>query len=103
MKDDVLHAERQAIRALCQGTPQGSVRELAKLILNDYRWRNPLNATLFETLVGLKNSSPDFLRAELPALLTRRGFPDLPWEELFAPHGLTKAQAEELMRHLQEL
>jgi len=103
MRDDVIQAERQALRALCQGTPQGSVLELAKRFLKDYRWRNPLNAPLFETLAGLKTSSLDVLRAELPALLTRRGFPDLPWEDLFAPHGLTMAEAEELMRHLQEL
>jgi hypothetical protein len=103
MKDDIIRAEHQVLRALCQDAPQGPVRELAKLILKDYRWRDPLNATLFEVLVALRNSAPGVLRPELPALLTRRGFPDLPWEDLFAPHGLTKAEVEALMRHLQKL
>ena len=103
MKDAVIHAERQVLRALCQGTPQGPVREIARLILNDYHWRDLLHAVLFETMASLKTDSPDVLRAELPALLTRRGFPDLPWEDFFAPHGLTKEEAETLMRRLRQL
>ena len=102
-EDAVIPAERQVLRALCQGTPQGSVREIAKHILKDYRWRGPLNDVLFETLASLETDSPEVLRAQLPAVLTRRGFPDVPWEDFFAPHRLTKEDSEKLMRRLRQL
>ena len=91
------------LRALSQGTPQGSVREIGKLTLKNYRWRDSVHAVFFEILRDLPAASPETLRAQLPALLTRRGFPDLNWEDLFSPHHLAKDEAEDLMRHLKSL
>jgi hypothetical protein len=99
-EDGVTQAERQVLRALCQGTAQGSVRESARLLLKNYRWRDPVHGVLFETLANLAAPAPEALRSQLPALLTRRGFPDVAWEDFFSPHGMTKEEAEELMRRL---
>jgi len=44
--------------------------------------------------------SPELARQQLPARLTRAGFPDVEVEDLFRPHSLSQAAAEELMRDL---
>ena len=88
------------LRALCQGTPQGSVRETAKDILRTYRWREPLHHVIFEVILGIPTEVPEAIRTQLPARLTRRGFPDVDIEDLFEPHGLSKEEAEHLIRQL---
>lgn len=92
--------EPQVLRALCQGTPEGSVRAFAKRQLQGYRWSDPAREILFQCLLELATDNPALLRAELPARLTRRGFPDVAWEEFFQPPTLAKQEAERLIRQL---
>ena len=88
------------LRALCQGTPQGSVRATARDILHSYRWREPLHHVIFEVVLSIPTEVPEVIRTQLPARLTRRGFPDVDIEDLFKPHGLSKEEAEHLIRRL---
>ncbi len=96
----IIRTERLVLQALCQGTPEGSVREAGWSILENYRWHDPSHRIVYEVLMSLPTGAPDVIREQLPALLTRRGFPDMAWEELFKPDLLTKENAESLMREL---
>ena len=88
------------LQALCQGTPQGSVRATARDLLRTYRWGEPLHHVMFEVILGIPTEVPEVIRTQLPARLTRRGFPDVDIEDLFKPHGLSKEEAERLIRQL---
>ena len=92
--------ERLVLSALCQGTPQGPVRESARGILAHYRWREPLHQLVYQVLLAMPFDSPELARRQLPARLTRAGFPDVEVDDLFRPQSLSKTAAEELMRHL---
>jgi len=99
---DRLGRERLVLRALCQGTPQGPVRESGRRILAGYRWLEPLHRIIYEVLLAMPFDSPELARQQLPARLTRAGFPDVEVEGLFRPHALSHREAEELMRAVVE-
>lgn len=98
----VLQSELRLLQALCQGTPQGSLRQAAGTMLAKYRWREPLHQIVFELLVSFPSDDIRLLRDELPSKLTRRGFPDVAWEDFFAPHSLSREDAERLVRELRD-
>jgi len=98
----ILEVERRVLGALCQGTPQGSVRATARNILRSYRWREPLHEVIFDVVLSIPTEAPEVIREQLPARLTRRGFPDVDIEDFFKPHGLSKEEAERLIRQLRE-
>jgi hypothetical protein len=98
----VIRAERRALQALCQGTPEGSVLEAGRRILRDYRWREPLHEMVFQALMTIPSGAPSLVRDLLPSRLTRKGFPDLAWEAFFQPHSLTRTEAERLMEQLRD-
>ena len=77
------------LRAICQESPLGSVREAASRLLKNYRWQEPIHQAIYDCLVQLHAGNPEFLRSELPACLTRTGFPDVDWETFFEPLPLT--------------
>jgi len=92
--------ERLVLSALSQGTPQGPVKESSRAILADYCWREPLHEIVFQVLLAMPFDSPELARRQLPARLTRSGFPDVEVDDLFRPHFLSQAAAEELMHDL---
>ena len=96
----VVQAERSVLRALCLETPPGPLRETAKLILHGYAWQEPLHALVFEILLRHATAPPEALRSRLPALLTRRGFPDVAWEDFF---GSPVPPNEEVLRSMRQL
>lgn len=98
--EGVIETERLILCALCQGTREGSVREVARETLRQYRWREPLHATLFETIMSMPTESTAALREQLPSRLTRRGFPDVAWEDFFEPHSLSKQEVERMISKL---
>ncbi len=96
----IFQIERFVLQALCQGTRDGSVRQVAERALRNYRWREMLHQIVFNTLLEIATDNPAVVRDVLPSRLTRKGFPDVAWEEFFKPHSLSKAEAERLMRQL---
>lgn len=94
--------EIMALRVICLGTPEGSVKEIGKSLLRDYHWSNALHQAIWNALYSLPSENPETLRQLLPARLTRLGFPDVEWEEFFAPHSLSKDEAIALMRRMVE-
>jgi hypothetical protein len=76
------------------------VRARARQLLADYRWCEPVHQTVFEIVMSFPSASTGALREQLPARLTRRGFPDFDFASLFnAPRG-SRADAEHWIEHL---
>lgn len=96
----IIDAERRLLRALCQGTPEGSVREIARKLLADYRWQDLIHQVVFNCLIDFPSDAPLAIRDQLPGRVTRKGFPDVPWEEFFQPLSISRQEAEDLMRQL---
>ena len=92
----VVENERQVLRALCQGALD---RHASLNTLRSYRWREPLHQVIFEILISMPGSNPKLMRDQLPAHLTRRGFPDfdLSW---FQPNALAEKDVERLIKRL---
>ncbi len=89
------------LQYLCQGTPdENFLRERRRL--GDYRWREPLHRVLFEAILDLPTASPEVLQVRLPAVLTRKGYPDVDLNPFFQPHDLTPTEAQTLIRKLKE-
>ena len=94
---DLPQLERLVLRLVCQ---QPAARELGRNHLQPYRWRDLVHSVIFEIVTSMPPVSEEELRQQLPARLTRAGFPDFPWEELFVPLVSTPGEAERLILHL---
>ena len=101
-EQNLVAVERAVLRCLCQGTPQGSVMPAGRRLLKHYPWSLLTHRIIFEGLVSLKTDDPETLRQQLPAKLTRRGFPDVDWGLFDRSHKLTKEEAEKLMKKLRD-
>ncbi len=92
--------ERRVLAALCAGTRDGSMHEAARARLLGYIWSQAAHEALFEIVMSFPSASSDALRDQLPARLTRRGFPDFDFAALFASPLADRADAEEWMAQL---
>lgn len=92
--------EATVLRAVCMGTAQGSVKETAKSLLADYRWRSSLHEALWKALSKSLTEDAQKLKEWLPAELTRLGFPDAAWEDFFIPVAISRQEAISLIRHM---
>jgi len=88
--------ERQVLRALCQGALDSRA---ALNTLRSYRWRESLHQVIFDLLITNPGANADLMQEQLPALLTRRGFPDfdLTWLQ---PKTVTEKDLERLIQRL---
>ena len=78
-----IQLERRVLAALCTETQAQSVREAARATLGSYVWSDAAHHALFEILMSFPSTSAAALREEFPARLTRRGFPDFDFVQLF--------------------
>lgn len=85
-------AERELLRLLCQCYSSGSASGQLWRTLEEYSWREPEHQVLFSALSGLRRFTVEAIRSQLPARLTRLGFPDLDWSYLFEPLGASREQ-----------
>jgi hypothetical protein len=95
-----LHLEKLILRLLCVGTTQGPVADTLRPLLRDYQWKSTLHRAVFNAISAFPSDDPEVLRQFLPAKLTRMGFPDVEWEEIFAPPLLSSEEAIALVRQL---
>ncbi len=94
--------EIRVLRVLCQGTPEGPVKDIGESLLRDYHWRSATHRTLWDALRTIPSEDINVLRQLLPAQLTRLGFPDEEWEQLFVPQTLSKEEAVAFMRRMRD-
>ena len=97
---DIVLTEAKVLSAVAQGTTEGSIREVANATLRKYQWRDPAHQTIFKALLAIPSERPETVQSELPTRLTRMGFPDLAWEDVFAQPRLSRAEAERLIEQL---
>jgi hypothetical protein len=95
-----LHLEKLALRLLCAGTSQGAVRANLIPLLRGYTWQSTLHRVIFDAIASIPSDRPEVLRQLLPAKLTRMGFPDVDWEELFGPVSMAREEALVLARQM---
>jgi hypothetical protein len=96
--ESVLQSEYSLLTVLCQAGAPMRAKTAARL--RDYRWASSLHGALFDVIATFPRQRVARLREELPAQVTRRGFPDFESGQLFAPHGLTAEQIEALIRQV---
>ncbi len=78
-----MEIETRLLRALCNGAvPSHQLDEVHRLLEN-YSWRSRDHQIVFEVLAKLRDVSPEDIRANLAAELTRKGFPDVAIEDYF--------------------
>lgn len=73
---DRITSERDILRALCVRELSSNERTRALASLASCRFQDAHNQILFDVLREIPQATPAMLRERLPALLTRRGFPD---------------------------
>ncbi|HLW43446.1 MAG TPA: hypothetical protein VKS00_03090 [Candidatus Acidoferrales bacterium] len=92
--------ETRLLQFVCDATEDQPARESVIHMLADYAWLDADNEILFEAIRRLFAQSPRDILSHLPAELTRRGFPDLPWGPLKQRSRLTAVEAVELASEL---
>jgi hypothetical protein len=92
--------EGEGLRFVCQGSGKGGLNHKVRMALRPCRWQDPLHQVMFQVLCDLPAESPALIREQLPARLTRHGFPDVAWETYFEPPGLAQKELERLVRRL---
>ncbi len=90
--------EKLVLAALWSKEQNESLRRSARRLLSGYRWSEPVHQIVFELVMKAPLSRRDILKSGLPALLTRRGFPDydLSWLS-------TEVSSEQAIASLREL
>ena len=92
--------ETRLLQYVCDATEDKSLRGNVIRVLADYAWLDADNEILFEAIRGLFARNPRDILHHLPAELTRRGFPDLPWEPLSQRSRLVGVDAVALASEL---
>ena len=93
-------AEWEVLRALCSGVLAGRVRREALTLLAEYSFSDPIRQAVFDEVGKLGRHQTEILCQELPPRLTRRGFPEVDFDSLFAPLSSSTEQALESARAL---
>jgi hypothetical protein len=80
---EIFEAEQLLLKFLCAHPAAATAQEI-KSQLSSYKWRNPDHSVVFEALNRLNSArTATQLREQLPAQLTRLGFPDVNYEIYF--------------------
>jgi hypothetical protein len=90
--------EKLLLRALCQPGASDGVWRIAAGPLKTHHWREPVHEALYAVLRDLRARKPALLRELLPAAVTRRGFPDVAWEEFLEPVTLSDEEIRNLLQ-----
>jgi hypothetical protein len=71
--------ERDILRELCAGPIES--RDWHRIIhrLGTYEWKDPEHKVVFDALQAIKSDDAVTRRRELPAQVTRMGFPEVDW------------------------
>jgi len=92
--------EKLVLRLLCAGTLEGGVHGVAISLLRGYAWQSTLHQAIFDAIFAAPSIDTEVLRRLLPAKLTRMGFPDVEWEEIFSPPSLSGDEAIATVRQM---
>jgi hypothetical protein len=71
--------ERDILRELCAGQIESKDWRRIMNRLSAYEWRDPEHKVVFDALLAIKSDDALTRHRELPAQVTRMGFPDVDW------------------------
>ncbi|MBI4466354.1 MAG: hypothetical protein HY656_02850 [Acidobacteria bacterium] len=101
-RDEILAVEVKVLQAMCTGTPEGTVWDKGMLLLGAYPFQDVVHQLIFDVLQEINTDLPVIIRKQLPARLTRKGFPAVDTEKFLGAHSLAAPEAVELMKKLRE-
>src|ERR1700722_19481532 len=87
-------SELRVLALLCQSGSDTRLRDRARELLTNLRWSEDAHQAVFALVMSFPAASWAALQDQVPARLTRRGFPDFNFEALFKPSGLSSSEAE---------
>ncbi len=96
----VFELERETLCALCIRGSANARETTVMRELSNHIWQDAEHAVVFEAIQRLSSSDPKLLREQLPAQATRMGFPDVSWDNYFAPQPGARLDFSLLVREL---
>src|SRR5580700_4933818 len=96
----VFELERETLCALCVRASLNAQHPTAMRELSNHVWQDAEHRVVFEAIQRLSSSDPKLLREQLPAQATRMGFPDVSWDNYFAPPPGARLNFSLLVREL---
>jgi hypothetical protein len=93
--------ERDILRSLCSGNidAAGWKREFARLATHE--WRDPEHKVVYDALGSIRSADSKTRRDELPAQVTRMGFPDVDFGKYFDGDNLPNVPLDRLIDRLE--
>jgi hypothetical protein len=92
--------ERDILRELCAGQIESNDwRGIVNRLLV-YQWRDPEHKVVFDALQAIQSDDAVTRRQELPAQVTRMGFPDVEWGKYLDADAQPGVAIEQLIDHL---
>jgi hypothetical protein len=79
-----IHLEELVLAALCQGAFDPARNKVMRRLAS-YRFATDSHQVVCRALASIPTADPRRLRELLPSRLNNLGFPDMDWENLFAP------------------
>jgi hypothetical protein len=100
--DRIKLLERRILQALCglEIAPQNWDRLAGSI--SEYSWREPDHRVVYDALRGIRTQDSTTRRDQLPAQVTRMGFPDVDWSLYFGSEEMPDCEIEELIRRLKD-
>ena len=92
--------ERLVLQALC--VEDLNLLKTARNLLSGYRWREPVHQVIFACLKSFSAAGHTALHEQLAECTTRKGFPDVEWEDFFPPEPISTREAEKLIRQMRD-
>lgn len=92
--------ERDVLRSLCSGVADFETWKRAFARLATHEWRDPEHKVIYDALGAIRSTNSKTRRGELPAQVTRMGFPDVDFGKYFDADGLPVAPIDQLIDRL---
>lgn len=92
--------ERQLLGALCAGVGDAADWDRFAGELSAHHWQDPDHKVVYQALRAIKSRDAKTRRDELPAQVTRMGFPDVDWNLYFEREEFSAPEIEKLIRQL---
>jgi len=92
--------ERDILRELCAGQIKSQDWHSVLHRLSAYEWKDPEHKVVFDALQAIKSDDAPIRRQELPAQVTRMGFPDVDWGKYLDADAQPGLPIEQLIRRL---
>lgn len=93
--------ERDILRFLCSTDIDSDDWKRFLARLGAHEWRDPEHKVIYDALGSIRSADPKTRRDELPAQVTRMGFPDVDFEKYFDPDGLPNVPLDRLIDRLE--